>query len=316
MPRYFLFIGVTTAESSINRIFPRWRDRLGLGADLELLGVDLPVRAPAASYRAVVQRMRSDPHQVGAIITTHKLDLFAATHDLFDEVDPVAELCEELSCIGKRSGRLVGWARDPLTAGRALDRILGPNYFLKSGGQVLCLGAGGAGSAITLYLMTLRPAEDRPRQIIVTDLEPGRLERLRALHSRLDADVFVHYRENADPRVHDELIAALPPASIVINATGMGKDLPGSPITASARFPERAIAWDLNYRGELGFLRIAGAQATEWKVRVEDGWYNFIQGWAVNMEEVFHRPISTEELEQLAEDAAFARPSSPAAARE
>ena len=52
----------------------------------------------------------------------------------------------------------------------------------------------------------------------------------------------------------------LPPASLVINATGMGKDLPGSPITDRGLFPMRGIAWELNYRGELQFLHQALAQ--------------------------------------------------------
>jgi shikimate 5-dehydrogenase len=308
VPRYFVFIGVTTAASSINRLFPVWRDRLGLGQDLELLGVDLPIRAPRAAYRAVVQRIRHDPEQVGALITTHKLDLYAAAQDLFDGLDPLAELCEELSCIGKRDGRLMGWTKDSLTMGRALARVLGQDYFARTGGHVLCLGAGGAGKALTLYLMTRPHGGDRPAMVIVTDRDPGRLAGLRALHGRLDSDVRVDYREVDAPSAHDEIIAALPPGTLVINATGMGKDVPGSPITSSAEFPEGAIAWDLNYRGSLDFLDTVRSQPPDRRVRAEDGWYCFIYGWALNLEEVFERPVSDEDLEQLAEDAAFARP--------
>ena len=54
---------------------------------------------------------------------------------------------------------------------------------------------------------------------------------------------------------------ALPPRSLVVNATGMGKDRPGSPLRAGAAFPERSAVWELNYRGELEFLRQARAQA-------------------------------------------------------
>ena len=44
---------------------------------------------------------------------------------------------------------------------------------------------------------------------------------------------------------------------VVILATGLGKDAPGSPVTARARFPDQGIVWELNYRGELIFLEQA-----------------------------------------------------------
>jgi shikimate 5-dehydrogenase len=305
-----VFLGVTTGKSSINRIFPGWRDRLNLGSDLEILGVDLPVRAPARDYRALVERLKTNPNQVGAIITTHKLDVYAAARDLFDEIDHFAEMSEEVSCIAKRDGKLIGWATDPISAGRALDRMLGSGYFGRCGGEVLCLGAGGAARAITLHLLTRARTEDRPTRIIVTDRDGGRLESLRALHARLESDVRVMYRENVDPSLHDELIFQLAPASLVINATGMGKDSPGAPITSAVDFPERSIAWDLNYRGELGFLRMARAQLETRQVRAEDGWSYFILGWAAVMEHVFDLRILPEQIEELARLAAFARPNS------
>jgi shikimate dehydrogenase len=308
VPRYFVFLGVTTGESSVNQIFPAWREYLNLGSDVEILGTDLPVRAPARNYRALVERLKTEPNQVGASITTHKLDVYAAARDFFDEMDHFAELSEEVSCIAKRDGKLIGWATDPISAGRALDRMLGSGYFGRREGEVLCLGAGGAARAITLHLLTRARTEDRPTRVIVTDRDAGRLESLRALHARLESDVRVMYLENADPSEHDELISKLPPASLVINATGMGKDLPGSPVTSAVDFPERSIAWDLNYRGELDFLRMARAQPETRQVRAEDGWSYFILGWAAVMEHVFDRQVAPEEIEELARLAAFARP--------
>ncbi len=40
------FIGVTTRQSSINAVFPRWAERLGLG-DCELRGLDFALGAPS-----------------------------------------------------------------------------------------------------------------------------------------------------------------------------------------------------------------------------------------------------------------------------
>lgn len=294
MGRSFVFVGVTTGSSSMVPIFPRWRDALGLPADVELVGLDLPVGAPPERFRAAVQRLKDDPGVVGALVTTHKLDVVRAAGDLFDELDADARRLGEVSCIARRDGRLLGWAKDPITAARALEAVTPAGYF-GAGGHALCLGAGGAGSVIAELL---RGASPPPERIVVTDRSPERVGRL----GGVDAVVV------EDPAEHDRLLAALPPRSLVVNATGMGKDLPGSPITDGARFPERSAVWELNYRGELAFLRQARAQQAERGLHVEDGWRYFIHGWAAIIEEVFQRPISGDEIDRLAEIAAFARP--------
>ena len=311
MTRYFTFIGVTTAQSSIMRIFPRWRDLLDLGDNVEMVGWDLPIHAPRADYRDAVTRLKEDPSNLGALVTTHKIDLYEAAGDLFAEVDRYAQLCDEVSCIAKRDGALRGWAKDPVSAGRALERILGPGYFGRTDGEVLCMGAGGAGVAIALHLLSRPDAADRPPRIVVTDKDPARLERLQMLLDRFDTGVRVTYVLNADPRANDDLVTSLQPASLVVNATGMGKDIPGSPVTDAAVFPRDSIAWELNYRGELDFLRQVEMQRGTHNVRVEDGWAYFIFGWTAVMEEVFDRPISTDEVRMLADLASFARPPRP-----
>jgi len=311
MTRLFTFIGVTTKSSSIMKIFPRWREILGLGDDVEMAGWDLPIHAPPEQYREAVERLKADPSNLGALVTTHKIDVYQAARDRFDWVDENARLTGEVSCIAKRDGRLLGWAKDPISAGRSLERILGPGYFGRTGGEVLCFGAGGSGVAITLYLMTRPDAADRPGRIVVTNRSPGKLETLRSLHQRLNSDVQVEYVQNADPKRNDELMAQLPPGSLVINATGMGKDSPGSPVTAAGRFPENGIAWELNYRGDLEFLHQSWAQRESRGVRVEDGWEYFIFGWTCVIEEVFNRVISESRVAALSRKAAFARPPLP-----
>ena len=61
------FIGVTTGKSSINRVFPRWAEALGLG-DCELRGMDFPLHADPASYRAAVDFIKADPLAFGALV--------------------------------------------------------------------------------------------------------------------------------------------------------------------------------------------------------------------------------------------------------
>ena len=87
---------------------------------------------------------------------------------------------------------------------------------------------------------------------------------------------------------------ALPACSLVINATGLGKDAPGSPITSAARFPEGGYAWEFNYRGELVFLEQAQSQAKSRGLHVEDGWLYFVHGWTQVIAEVFGVTIPTE----------------------
>lgn len=230
MSRRFVFVGVTTRWSSIVPIFPRWREGLGLG-DVELEGWDLPLGAAAERYREAVMRLKSGPDIAGALVTAHKIGLLRAAGDLFDELDEHARRLGEVSCIARRGGRLLGWAKDAITAGRALETLTPPGYFA-AGGHALVLGAGGAGGAIAEHLLAAAPP---PGRVIVTDRSPERLERF------------------TDPRVEarlagdgTDMLAALPPRSLVVNATGMGKDRPGSPIRPAARFPPRSAVWDLN----------------------------------------------------------------------
>src|SRR5713226_9281489 len=114
------FIGVTTARSSMMRVFPRWSEVLNLGARLE--GYDAPIHAPPAIYREIVQHIKNDPLSLGAVITTHKIDLLAAAGDLFDDLDPLARLCGEVDVMGKSEGKLVGYAVDPVASGIAWER--------------------------------------------------------------------------------------------------------------------------------------------------------------------------------------------------
>ncbi len=312
MTRHFIFVGVTTGQSSMMRIFPLWRDILGLGADIDLTGCDLPIHAPPERYRQAVEAIKANPDNLGGLVTTHKIDLYRAAQDLFDEVDDYARLLGEVSCFAWRDGRWWGGATEPISAGRALEDILGPSYFGRTGGEVLCLGAGGAGQAIVLYLITRPEAADRPERIVITNRSGERLESLRSLCRKLGSTMPIEYVQTADPQVNDRLVGEMPASSLIINATGMGKDTPGSPLTDAVRFPPQAVAWDFNYRGELDFLRQARDQDASLQVRVEDGWQYFIYGWTAVIEQVFQRPISPDEMRALEKAAAFARPA-PAA---
>lgn len=278
------FIGVTTGQSSIMRVFPAWAEHLGLGG-AAISGIDLPLHAEPALYREAVAFIRDDPLSRGALVTTHKLDLYAAARDLFDEIDPLAKLTGETSCLSKRDGRLTAHAKDPISSGLAIDGFLAPDHFAATGGEALLIGAGGAAIAIAWHLMAGRA--DRPARIVVTDRDAHRLDEIRRIRVEIGGAVPAETVLAADAAANDRALAGLPPHSLVVNATGLGKDRPGSPLTDAARFPEKAVAWELNYRGDLLFLAQARAQAEARGLTLEDGWTYFIHGWTQVIAEVF-----------------------------
>jgi len=94
-------------------------------------------------------------------------------------------------------------------------------------------------------------------------------------------------------------MSRLPNGSIVINATGMGKDHPGSPITDEGLFPQNGIAWEFNYRGELDFMHQALRQTASRSLIVEDGWVYFVYGWSQVIAQVLHFEITPELFDQL-----------------
>lgn len=290
----FYFIGVSTTQSSIMRVFPRWSQILGLG--VTLAGIDAPLHAPAETYRAIVEHIRREPLARGALVTTHKIDLLEATRDLFDDLDPNARLCGEVSCIAKHDGGLQGYAKDPISSGQTWQRFVPAGHFGRTQAEVLCLGSGGAAVATTVYLAT---AADRPARFTLVDISADRLEHARHIHERLNTDIRFEYVLNGDPALNDRRMASLPAGSVVINATGMGKDRPGSPLTDQAVFPEGGLVWEFNYRGALDFLRQAQAQQAARRLVIEDGWVYFLHGWTLVIAEAFQFELTAELFAQL-----------------
>ncbi|GAB4563148.1 MAG: shikimate dehydrogenase [Anaerolineae bacterium] len=300
---YFTFVGVTTGESSINHIFPLWMRELGR-PDVVLRGVDCRIHDDPEVYRRVVLEIREDPRQLGGLVTTHKMDLYAAAHDLFDELDPYAQQTGEVSCIVHRGGRLVGYAKDPISAGLTMDALLGPGYFGRTGGEVLLLGSGGAAVATMLHLISKPDPADRPGRVIVVDCRWSALEHMQRMVAGRAADMKITYVHTDQPEVNDRLVGTLPEYSVVINATGMGKDIPGSPITDAAVFPRHGVVWEFNYRGALDFLRQARAQQADRDLTIEDGWRYFLHGWTQHIAEVLSISLTPELFQRLAKIAA------------
>lgn len=295
----FYFIGVSTAGSSMQKIFPLWMEALSR-PEMVLEGVDHKIHDHPEAYRRTVAQIKYDPLSTGGLVTTHKIDLYNAAMDLFDELDGYAQITGEVSSISKMDGRLLGHAVDPITSGLSLDAILGKGYFERTSGEVLCFGAGGSGTAIALNLTSRHDPGDRPARFIAVDLSHDRLERMRRMVEGQATDIRFDYVHSTDPGLNDSLIEKMPEGSLVINATGMGKDIPGSPITGQGVFPRQGVVWELNYRGELDFYHQALAQQRERDLLVEDGWLYFLHGWSMIVGLVLHVDITPEVFERLA----------------
>ena len=127
----FYFIGVTTGKSAMMRLFPLWAQALGR-PEVVIRGMDLKLHDEPQAYRQAVAQIKYDPLSLGALVTTHKIDLLTAARDMFEYLDPYAILCDEVSSISKLDGRLEGHAKDPFSSGLSLDapgggRLLRPN---------------------------------------------------------------------------------------------------------------------------------------------------------------------------------------------
>jgi len=294
--KQFWFIGVTTGQSMIMRLFPIWEEVLGIQGN-RMHGIDLPPGVEGQKIRETVNELRANPDVVGALVTTHKLAMWKEASDLFAKVDEHATRLQEISCISKdKNGKLIGHAKDPITSCKAMESILGKNHWqAHPKAEALVLGCGGAGTAIIEQLLSGEEGKN-PQKITGLEHNRERLEKVRK--DFFNAKKLILEASEPSGETAAGIITRLPPNSLIVNATGMGKDLPGSPIPESINFPEQAIVWELNYRGSLEFYLHAQEQEASRKLRVHDGWDYFLLGWSSVMEEVFHFEL-TEPLMNL-----------------
>jgi shikimate 5-dehydrogenase len=201
----FYFIGVTTTKSSIMKVFPLWMKELGY-PEIVMEGVDLKIHDDPHNYRQAVAQIKYDPNSLGALITTHKMDLYDAARGLFDYLDPYALICSELSCISKQEGRLEGHAKDPISAGKSLETIIGSGYFGRTGGEVLIFGAGGSSLATLLHLINQKDKTDRPKRFVVINRSQPRLDHMKSMVETLETDIQFDYILSNDFHYNDQVM--------------------------------------------------------------------------------------------------------------
>ncbi|TVX96255.1 shikimate dehydrogenase family protein [Cohnella terricola] len=297
----FYFIGVTTGQSAIMDIFPRWAEALGLEKAV-IKGIDIELDSAPEIYREVVQFIKNDELSLGALVTTHKLKVYEAAHDLFDYLDPYAKAFGEMSSISKRDGRLEGYAKDPISSGLAMEDFIPNQYWSRHHGEAFIMGAGGSAIAIASYLIKEIHGANKPSKIFVSDRNRERLNHMSQMIGAINhANVAFEYRLAENEGDNDLILSGLRPHSLAINATGLGKDRPGSPVTKAAVFPLDCLVWELNYRGDLLFMEQAQQQKEERNLRIHDGWIYFIHGWTQVIAEVFHISIDPKKIIRLSE---------------
>lgn len=294
------FIGVTTGSSSIMKVFPEWAEALGL-KNTVMKGIDIAIHEKPEVYREVVSFIKNDPLSMGALVTTHKIDICNAAKDMFEYLDPYALQFGEMSSISKSDGKLCGHAKDPITCGMAMEEFVSENYWKEHPeAGVLIIGAGGSAISMCSYYMRNAGKGNDPSRIVISNRSRPRLDSIREINSRMNpANIPTEYYLCPNPADNDAVLAKMGEGSLVINATGLGKDRPGSPLTDAAVFPKNALVWEINYRGDLLFKRQAEAQAETRGVQVYDGWMYFIYGWTQVIAEVFHQEILGKKLKKL-----------------
>jgi shikimate 5-dehydrogenase len=302
------FIGVSTGKSSIMHVFPMWAEYLGLDAVIK--GFDFEPHSDPIHYRKAVEFIKNDALSLGALVTTHKLDLLKSCKDIFDKFGEYAAILGEASSISKKGNDLWAHAKDPVTSGLSLEAIVSEGYWKQSGADLNLIGAGGSSLALTLYLINKKKNQgDVPGRIVISNRSQGRLNEMQDIHNQLDTKIIFEYKLAPKPVDNDRIVASLVPGSMVINATGLGKDREGSPLTDNVIFPENGIVWEFNYRGDLIFLDQAKAQEKTKNLTIKDGWIYFIHGWTRVIAEVFNLdiPTSGQEFDKLSTIAAATR---------
>lgn len=302
----FYLIGITSKQSLMVQILPAWAEALGV--EVDLLNIDLPHDANALQYQKAVIDIKGDDNAIGSVVTAHKLKMYEYGYSFFDQCDALSEVTKEIGTIIKRGSHLIGMAMpDCMATALSLKSMLGDDYWYRNNSDVLCFGAGGVARAIVLSLLfdiassppLGRKQKHKPGRLLLVDINLERLEATKEFLMPYSKDVEIQYICSNKSENNDQLVSNLPIGSLVVNATGMGKDLPGSPLSDKVIFAQKAIIWDLNYRGERMFLEQAKSQQDDRNLFVYDGWLCFMHGWTQALQFALRETFSLHQFEKL-----------------
>jgi shikimate dehydrogenase len=277
------FIGVSTHNSFVNEVFQDWVKIIA--KDAEIIGVNLDVNCNESEYIKIVSFIKSQPLALGSLVTTHKVRLYNSTKHLFDSISKSCAEFEEIGAIFKKGNSLFGEVTDIFTTEAALKQFFPFEYYKKTDTDCCILGAGGAGLALAYNILADKTSI--PNRVVLTDINKSRLDNSKIILEKYDTNNILELKLVKGLET-DELIESLKSGSLIVNATGLGKDRDGSPFTANVDIPPRCFMWEFNYRGKLDFLQIAKKQSLSKELVIVDGWIYFIHGWTQVMSRVFN----------------------------
>lgn len=161
--RVCLMVGQPVDKARTPALFNAWAARAG--HDLIMVGAEVD----AAGLPALLSAMRHWQNCIGAVVTyPHK----QAAHALLDQADDAAAFNAACNVIRRgRDGRLTG----TMTDGIGCVSAMAAHGARLAGGEMLLIGAGGAGSAIAHEAARLGA-----RRIVLCDLDGARRDALAA----------------------------------------------------------------------------------------------------------------------------------------
>jgi shikimate 5-dehydrogenase len=283
------FLGVTTRFSAVHRVFDLWSDCLG--QRLILRPRDLPLKSNPAEYCRFIADIRQGKENLrGAVITSHKVGVYEAAAHLLDIVTPTASRLGEIGLVYWRQGRLVGDASDSFAILKVARRLLSVDSWQSGERSALVLGGGGAGTALADSL--IQAGDLGCRSVTITETDAARVSTLRSRIMTWSAPIPIRVQRVEDHS--DNLLAGAGEGTLIVNASGLGKDQAGSPISQGAVFPRGSFAWEFNYRfiaqSQPTFWDIALRQKESRKLTLEDGWDYFVWNWLGMLSTILDAP--------------------------
>lgn len=218
-----------------------WNPVLGkLGSTWHYEGWDVPAGSGMAGVRA---RLLADDVVAANVTMPHK-QWAARTADTASES---VRLSGAANLLIGRAGALTAHNTDIAAVAELLGNRQRRHAFL--------LGAGGAARAALVAL------QGRVSRVTVADRDPGAAEELAALASRLGMA--------AEAVPWDEAGAQAPSASLIVNATPIGKGADDPPVWGGAALAPDAFVYDFVYAGHATATISA---AREQGLECADGW--------------------------------------------
>ena len=286
-------VGPNAALSEAAAVFDDWAEALDL-PDWELVTVPLATDAGRDAVQAALAGARATSVRGVVVRGGSRLSVFEYGGPLVRAADDAVRRFGAVSCLLPTDGGWDGYALDPVATVRVLDRVAGVQYWSSvTSADAVVLGAGSTGRILALSLLQLSPG---PRRVLVTDVAQSRLDALIELARERGVSERLVTRRVTGAAGNDDVLDLAAEASLVVNATGIGHESYGSPVTEAAQLPLRGIVWELNHEGPLEFLESVNRQADDLLLRVHDGWDLSLETWAEALSRITGRVITSAQL--------------------